>query len=71
MIRLEPHVPVHPDPPPDRGVLLTAQEVADMIGEVSQNWVRRHVPHKVRLGHSTVRWHLHDVKSWIESLRVT
>jgi predicted DNA-binding transcriptional regulator AlpA len=71
MIRLEPNAPDVPAPPPDRGPLLTAQEVAEMIGDVSPSWVRRNVPHPVRLGHSTVRWHRYDVREWIESRRAT
>jgi len=56
-----------PLPPPNRGRLLTAAQVAETIGSVSSAWVRRYVPHKLRLGHSTVRWYEHDVLTWIES----
>ncbi|UCG88820.1 MAG: hypothetical protein JSW71_09910 [Gemmatimonadota bacterium] len=56
-------------PPPDRGRLLNAAEVADLIGGVSAAWVRRNVPYKVPLGHSTVRWFKDDVLSWLESRR--
>ena len=61
-----------PEPPPDRGRLLTAQQVAVELldGTVSAAWVRRHVPHKVVLGHSTVRWYELDVRAWIASRRV-
>lgn len=55
--------------PPNRGRLLNAAEVADLIGGVSDAWVRRNVPHKVELGHSTVRWFKDDVLSWLESRR--
>ena len=55
--------------PPDHGRLLTPAEVADLIGGVSAAWVRRNVPHKVELGHSTVRWFKDDVLSWLESRR--
>ncbi len=58
-----------PEPPPDRGKLLTAQQVAEVIGGVSAAWVRRHVPHKVRLGHSTCRWYEYDVLGWIADQR--
>ena len=56
-------------PPPDRGRLLTPAEVAELIGGVSPAWVRRNVPYKVPLGHSTVRWFEDDVLSWLESRR--
>ena len=58
-----------PEPPPDRGRLLSAQEVAELIGGVSAAWVRRQVPHKLALGHSTVRWYERDVCGWLESRR--
>jgi predicted DNA-binding transcriptional regulator AlpA len=48
---------------------MTAQQVADMIGGVSDAWVRRTVPNKLALGHSTVRWFQTDVVNWLESLR--
>lgn len=56
-------------PPPDRGPLLTAQQVAKIVGGVSTAWVKRTVPVKVRLGHSTVRWYESDVRAWLESQR--
>ena len=46
--------------------LLTATQVAEMIGDVSQEWVRRTVPHKLTLGHSTVKWRAQDVLDWID-----
>jgi len=54
-------------PPVDRGRLLTASQVAEEIfsGTVSAAWVRRRVPFKVVLGHSTVRWFERDVHSWL------
>ncbi len=55
--------------PPRRGRLLTAQEVADIIGDRSPAWVRRTVPHKVALGHSTVRWFEQDVREWLDQCR--
>jgi predicted DNA-binding transcriptional regulator AlpA len=55
--------------PPDRGRLLTAEEVAEIIGGVSPTWVRRNVPHKLVLGHSTVRWFEADVRAWLEERR--
>jgi len=52
-----------------KGALLTAEQVAQRIGSVSQAWVRRNVPYKVQLGHSTVRWFEEDVERWLEELR--
>jgi hypothetical protein len=64
-------LPLHPpvEAPPDRGDLLDAAGVAALIPGVSAAWVRRHVPHKVTLGHSTVRWFEGDVRAWLESRR--
>jgi predicted DNA-binding transcriptional regulator AlpA len=56
-------------PPPDRGRLLKPADVSQLIGGVSEAWVRRNVPHKVTLGHSTCRWYEHDVRAWLESQR--
>lgn len=66
---LRPAAPL--EPPPDRGRLLTASQVAAELfsGTVSPAWVRRHVPAKVVLGHSTVRWFELDVRAWQESRR--
>lgn len=62
--------PVPPAPPPDRGRLFTPAQVAELIGGgVSVAWVRRHVPHKLTLGHSTVRWFEADLRVWLESRR--
>lgn len=65
------HPTTPPEPPPDRGRLLTPQQVADVLfnGTVSAAWVRRHVPYKVVLGHSTIRWYEHDVRRWIDERR--
>lgn len=70
-LKLEPTVPGPRDPPLDRGRLMTGQQVADEIfrGTVSAAWVRRNVPYKITLGHSTVRWCENDVRAWIETLR--
>jgi len=54
---------------PDRGPLLTPDQVATLIGAVSPAWVRRIVPFKLRLGQRTVRWYERDVRSWIETHR--
>jgi len=57
-------------PPPDRGRLLTAADVAAIIGGgVSPSWCRRNVPHKLDLGHSTKRWYEADVRAWLEERR--
>ena len=65
-LRLEPSGPL--PAPPDRGRLLAPEDVAQLLGR-SPGWVRRHVPYKVTLGRSTVRWHEADVRAWLESLR--
>ncbi len=59
--------------PPDRGRLLTAAQVAaDLLGgTVAPSWVRRHVPEKISLGHSTVRWFEADVRAWLDSRRAS
>ena len=49
--------------------LLDAHQVADLIGGVSAAWVRRNVPGKLNLGHSTKRWWEADVLTWIQSRR--
>lgn len=67
-LRLEPPIG-HLPPPQDRGRLLTAQQVAALIGGVSPTWVRRNLPHKVVMGHSTLRWFELDVRTWLERQR--
>lgn len=59
------------EPPRDRGPLLTPEGVADLIGGVTEAWVRRNVPGKLRLGQRTVRWYRQDVLDWIETRLVT
>jgi len=64
--------PIDPlEPPPERGRLLTAAQVAAELfnGTVSPAWVRRHVPYKIVLGHSTVRWYELDVRQWLDQQR--
>ncbi len=68
-LRLEAPPPGPPSPPPDRGPLLKSPQVADLIGGVFASWVRRNVPHKVTMGHSTVRWFEYDVMKWLEERR--
>lgn len=72
-LRLEPADAGPPAPPPPRGRLLTAEQIASELfgGTVSPAWVRRHVPHKLRLGHSTVRWFEADVLAWLVERRTT
>ena len=57
--------------PVDRGKLLTAAQVASELfnGSVSGAWIRKNVPQKVVLGHSTVRWYEADVRTWISTKR--
>lgn len=58
-------------PPPDRGRLLDARQVASEIlnDPKKEAWVRRNVPKKITLGRSTVRWYEYDVRDWLLSLR--
>ena len=51
--------------------LMNAKQIAQEIfnRHVSPEWVRRNVPGKIRLGHSTVMWYERDVIDWIEGLR--
>ena len=64
-------IATQPGPPPDRGRLVTATQLAQSVfgGTVSAAWVRRNVPFKVVLGHSTVRWFENDVTRWVVGLR--
>ena len=55
--------------PEERGRLLDAEQVAELIGGVKAPWVRRNVPGKLNLGHSTKRWWEADVLAWIQSRR--
>lgn len=56
---------------PSRGRLMTAREIAEQIfgGHKSGEWIRRTIPNKVVLGHSTVMWYEADVWEFIESRR--
>lgn len=51
--------------------LMNAREIASEVlaGKVSPEWVRRNLPQKVTLGHSTVVWFERDVWDWILSRR--
>lgn len=55
--------------PENRGRLLNAAQVAEVVFSktVSTAWVRRMVPGKIVLGHSTVRWYELDVLAWVRS----
>jgi predicted DNA-binding transcriptional regulator AlpA len=63
--------------PRDRGPLLTDTEVAKLLkldnpeSKQARLWVRRHVPHKRRIGHQTLRWFQADVLEWVESTGTT
>ena len=58
-----------PAPPPDRGRLLSADQVASDVfgGHVSPLWVRRNVPGKIKLGHVKRAWWEYDVRFWLET----
>lgn len=62
-------VPAPPDRAEDR--LMNAEEISrDLLGgHWSPASVRRRVPGKITLGHSTVVWWLSDVVAWVESMR--
>ena len=55
----------------NRGRLMKAREIAQDIfrDHKSAEWVRRNLPNKVVLGHSTVMWYEADVWEFIESRR--
>ena len=59
-------LPLRTNTPPDRGPLLTPEQVATLISGVSPAWVLRSVPHKVDLGQRTKRWYRDDVLAWLE-----
>jgi len=69
VVRIHPTQPGLIEPPPDRGQLLAPAEVVELVGGVSEAWVRKYVPHRVALGHRTVRWYKGDVRAWLESRR--
>lgn len=59
-------------PPPNRGRLMDAFEVAAQLfhGKVEPRWVLEHCPLKVRFGHRTVFFYENDVRAWIDEHRV-
>jgi predicted DNA-binding transcriptional regulator AlpA len=48
---------------------LTPEQVGTLLG-CSPAWVRRNVPHKVTLGHRTVRWERADVIRWLQTQKI-
>ena len=57
------------EPPPNRGRLLTAREVAELIGGRTPRWVKDNVPARIDLGPRTYRWAEDDVWAWIMASR--
>ena len=58
-----------PQPPPNVGRLLDAEEVAKEIfnGKVSAEWVRTRLKAgRTKLGHRTVVWAEYPVQRWLE-----
>lgn len=58
--------------PPDRGRLLTAEQVAaELLPDGSKpRYVRDHIYPRVVLGRRTVFWYERDVLDWLERQRV-
>ena len=56
------------EPPPKRGRLMTAQEIAAEVfrGNVTADWVRRNAPYRRKFGHNTVLWFEADVWRWVD-----
>jgi len=67
-LRIEKPTPAIPVP---RGRMMDAQAVATELfdGTVSETWVRKNVPGRVKLSHRTVRWFRDDVVRWLEQRR--
>lgn len=56
--------------PPDRGRLLTAEEVAARLGgAVTPRWVRTHVRPRIELHQKALRWYETDVDAWLAGCR--
>ena len=57
--------------PRNRGRVMNAQQVAHEVFDdlVSPEWVRRNLPNKITMGHSTVWWHEFDVIEYIHSCK--
>ena len=68
VLKLTPPTGQIPDPPPDHGRLMNAEEVAAELfdGQVTYRWVKTNIhAGRVRLGYSTVRWFEKPVRAWI------
>ena len=69
-----------PEPPPDRGELLSPRDVAQhpklFNGMVDAGWVLDHVkslngqPIKVKLGHVKRAYYFEDVREWIAARKI-
>ena len=61
-------------PPVSRGRLLNARQVAAGVfeGLVSESWIRRNLPHKIKLGDSkqaAVMWYEGDARAYLDAHR--
>ncbi len=68
--RRQPHLHRSSDPPAaPKGRLLTAAEISTEVfrKHKTAEWIRRNVPKKIQLGHSSVMWYEADVWEFIES----
>ena len=68
VLKLTPPAGQIPEPPPDYGRLMNAEEVAAELfdGQVTSRWVKTNVrAGRVQLGYSTVRWFEKPVRAWI------
>ncbi len=68
VLKMAPREDTVPEPPPDLGRLMTAEEVVAKCfnDTVTVSWVKKHLKAgRVRLGHSTVRWYEKPVRAWI------
>lgn len=57
-----------PQPEPDRGRLIDAAAIQQLIGGAhppSLIWIYANVPKKRKLSHRCVRWFEEDVKAWL------
>jgi hypothetical protein len=68
-LRIETPTPVQLPAP--RGPMMDAEAVAAELfaGTVTETWVRRNVPGRVKLSHRTLRWFRDDVVRWLEERR--
>lgn len=60
-----------PQPPADRGKLLSVDQVRALFPEGHQpspDWIYSHVPHKVKMGRRSYWWS-EDLLHWLDSLR--